>query len=128
MTSPVVIGSVMTRLPARQAARSNSPLDLGGWGKVSDRNLPPLQADTSYRVADFQYFEYSHASIRQPLTGEDTSILRLHLKNRTILDLSLSDEQLKHMQRTLIAAFPADALAYIKTMPWAKEHLRQDGK
>lgn len=93
---------------------------------MSDRNLPPLQADTSYRVADFQYFEYSHASIRQPLTGEDTSILRLHLKNRTILDLPLSDEQLRHMQRTLIAAFPADALAYIKTMPWAKEHLRQD--
>lgn len=91
---------------------------------MSQKFLPPLQADTSYRVADFEYFEYGHASFRRAALGEDTSILHLHLKNRTTLDLPVTDEALKHLMRNLMHAFPTAAIDELKQVPWAKKHLK----
>lgn len=93
---------------------------------MSRRFLPPLEADTNYRVADFEYFEYGHSDLRKKVAGEDTSILHLHLKNRTTLDLPVSDGALKHLMRTLVSAFPADALEFVRSQPWSRAHLRQD--
>ena len=91
---------------------------------MSRRFLPPLEAETSYRVADFQSFEYGHATLRGPVTGEYTSILHLHLKNRTTLDLPVSDEALHHLLRTLISAFPVEALLHIQQQPWCPENVK----
>lgn len=93
---------------------------------MSQRFLPPLEADTSYRVADFEWFEYSGRSLMRPLAGEDTNILRLHLKNRTTLDLPATDEALHHLLRNLIHAFPVVALDEIKSQPWSRGHLPED--
>lgn len=93
---------------------------------MSQRFLPPLEADTNYRVADFEYFEYGHRLLRQAVTGEDTSILHLHLKNRTTLDLPVSDDGLQHLMRVLISAFPAQALEFLKSQPFAQKHSRED--
>ena len=93
---------------------------------MSQRFLPPLEADTSYRVADFEFFEYGHRSLRKVVTGEDTSILHLHLKNRTTLDLPVSDEALHFLMRSLIHSFPTVALDEIKRQPWSKGILKGD--
>ena len=82
--------------------------------------LPPLEADMSYRVADFQSFEYGHRSLRLVATGEDTSILHLHLKNRTTLDLPVSDEAMRHLLALLMEAYPAEAIVHLKRR-WPKE-------
>ncbi len=92
---------------------------------MSQRFLPPLEADTSYRVADFEYFEYGHRSLRKLVTGEDTSILHLHLKNRTTLDLPVSDEALHLLLRTLIDAFPVETLRHVKTRPWCPDNMKE---
>jgi len=76
--------------------------------------LPPLEADVHYRVADFQYFEFGHRALRQAAAGEDTSILHLHLKNRTRLDLPVSDEAFEHLLVTLMEAFPNAAKKHAK--------------
>ena len=79
---------------------------------MSRRFLPPLEADTHYRVADFEYFEYGHRTLRKAVIGEDKSILHLHLRNRTTLDLPVSDEALQHLMRVLMDAFPVEARAH----------------
>lgn len=90
---------------------------------MSQKFFPPLEAGTSYRVADFESFELGRAVLLKPLTGEDTGILHLHLKNRTTLDLPVSDEQLQHLMRVLVHAFPQMAIDEIKSQPWGKPHL-----
>lgn len=92
---------------------------------MSKRFLPPLEADTRYRVADFQSFEFGHRRLLQPLTGEDTSILHLHLKNRTTLDLPVSDEALKFLMVTLMDVFPVEAIARLKSR-WPREFETKD--
>jgi hypothetical protein len=73
---------------------------------MSRRNLPPLQADTAYLATDFEDFEYSGA----PLTGSK-AILRLHLKNRTTIDLPTDEAGLKNLLLVLCEAFPEEALS-----------------
>ena len=53
------------------------------------KNLPPLEVGQAYRAQDFESFEYVGAA----LTGSK-AILRLHLKNKTTIDLPTSDDQL----------------------------------
>ncbi|MGE7367914.1 hypothetical protein ACQKKX_02435 [Neorhizobium sp. NPDC001467] len=86
---------------------------------MSQRILPALEVGTSYRVVDFERFEYQHRSLGQA-HGEEANILRLHLKNQTILDLPVSDEAFEHLLRTMIHMFPAVALDEIKRQPWSK--------
>jgi hypothetical protein len=93
---------------------------------MTPRHLPPLQAGTVYRTREFEYFEFEARSLHKTLTGEDTAILRLHLGNGTKLDIPVTDENLSHLMRNLIAAFPADAVAFVKSQPWAKRQLEQD--
>jgi hypothetical protein len=75
-----------------------------------------LSADTVYTAAEFERFEY----VGQALTGS-TAILRLHLKNGTTIDLPTNDAELQHLMRNLIDAFPAEALAHVKSRPWWSE-------
>jgi len=90
---------------------------------MSQRFLPPLEADTNYRVADFEYFEIGHGTFLRVVGGGETSILRLHLKDRTTLDLPVSNDLLQHLLAVLIHAFPDAAQAEIKRMPLSKRQL-----
>lgn len=92
---------------------------------MSHRFLPPLEAGIHYRVADFQSFEYGHRSLRKAVTGEDTSILHLHLSNMTTLDLPVSDEAFHHLLRVLMEAFPSEALAHARQR-WPREFAPKD--
>lgn len=69
--------------------------------RPSRKPLPPLIAGTAYVAADFESFEYSGA-----LLPGSRPILRLHLKNGTIVDLPTTDQELQHLKRVLNAAFP----------------------
>lgn len=81
---------------------------------MQQRNLPPLAADTAYRASDFERFEYFGAK----LTGS-SAILRLHLKNRTTIDLPASDDELIRLLAVLAMAFPKDAAALLMSgRPW----------
>ncbi|KSV84534.1 hypothetical protein N183_11960 [Sinorhizobium sp. Sb3] len=87
---------------------------------MSQRFLPPLEADTRYRVAEFQSFSFGHRTLLKAVTGEDTSILHLHLSNRTTLDLPVSDEALQYLMVTLMDVFPQQAIDRVKER-WPRE-------
>jgi hypothetical protein len=78
--------------------------------KRSRQRLPPLTVGTVYEAADFERFEYSSGL----LTGSKP-ILRLHLKNGTIIDLPTTDDELRHLLVILCEAFPDTAVAHLKT-------------
>jgi hypothetical protein len=80
--------------------------------------LPPLEVNTVYRAQDFEYLEFSAQGFHRQLTGEDTAILRLRLANATILEIPVSDEDLRGHMRLLMSAYPADALNYAKSQKW----------
>lgn len=82
------------------------------------RNLPPLEAGSVYRAREFESLEFSAQSLHRQMTGEDTAILRLRLANATTLEIPLTDEALQAHMRLLIAAYPANALEFLKTQPW----------
>lgn len=63
-------------------------------------SLPLLEVGRAYLATDFESFEYSD----KRLNGKQ-SILRLHLKNGTSIDLPVTDDQLKHLLAALIGAF-----------------------
>jgi hypothetical protein len=75
--------------------------------------LPPLTVETNYLASDFERFEYFGGS----LTG-NKAILRLHLSNRTILDLPASDEELRRLLVVLCEAFRPHAIAHLKSGGW----------
>lgn len=89
------------------------------------KNLPPLQASTAYRATDFQRFEYFGSQLRQATDGENTAILRLHLKNSTIIDLPAEDEELRRLARVLIAAMPLNAITFLQDQPWFRQWLKE---
>jgi hypothetical protein len=68
--------------------------------------LPPLATETNYEAANFEHFG-------SKLTGSK-AILRLHLKNGTIIDLPSNDEDLKHLLVILCEAFPSTAISRLK--------------
>ena len=74
-----------------------------------------LEAGLAYRAGDFESFEYSS----KRLNGQET-ILRLHMKNGTILDLPATDDSLKYLAANLAAAFPEHVLQYFFANGWAK--------
>ena len=76
--------------------------------------LPPLTIGTAYYASELVSFQY----IGGPLTADNTPILRLDLKNETTLDLPTTSDELKRLMRALIAAFPQDALEFLKAQPW----------
>lgn len=92
---------------------------------MSQRFLPPLEADTRYRVAEFQNFSFGHRTLRKAVIGEDTSILHLHRSNRTTLDLPVSDEALQYLMVTLMDVFPQQAIARVKER-WPNELAPKD--
>lgn len=63
------------------------------------KNLPPLEVGQAYRAQDFEYFEYDHL-----FQGAGKAILRLHLANKTTIDIPATDEQLKYLRNVLNAA------------------------
>jgi hypothetical protein len=77
--------------------------------------MPPLVAGMAYDLEDFESFEYVNARLLPAGSG---SILRLHLKNGTILDLPANDGQLKHLLVMLINAFGEHAVEHLKTVGW----------
>lgn len=79
----------------------------------SPKPLPSLEVGTAYEAVGFERFEYSHAS----LSGGAT-ILRLHLKNGTTLDLPTSDEALKNLLTMLCDAFGPHAVAHLRSRGW----------
>ena len=76
--------------------------------------LPPLEVGIAYRAQELVSFQYLGAR----LTTDNTPILRLDLKNETTLDLPTTDDESKRLMRALIAAFPQDALEFVKAQPW----------
>lgn len=80
------------------------------------RNLPPLQVETAYLATDFQRFEYEHHSRNHAHAGK--SILRVHLKNGTTLDLPATDEQLKDLATSLAEAFGPTVIEFLKARSW----------
>lgn len=79
---------------------------------MNKKNLPPLQVDTDYEVVDFERFEYSSG-----WPAGNKPRLRLHLKNRCILNLPVQSQDLVHLMRVLIDAFPQDAAAHFGKRP-----------
>ena len=72
---------------------------------------PPLllKVGTVYEAAEFERFEYSGGL----LTGSKP-ILRLHMKNGTIIDLPTTDDELRHLLVNLCEAFPEAAVSHLK--------------
>jgi hypothetical protein len=77
------------------------------------RSLPPLEVDTVYQAADFRTFEFA----REALTGSIAN-LRLHLKNKTIIELPTNDEELKSLLLSLCSAFPTTAIDHLEKRGW----------
>lgn len=82
---------------------------------MSVKKLPVLEVGQAYEAADFERFEYSHSS----LSGGPT-ILRLHLKNGTTIDLPASDDALRHLLVMLCEAFGSAAVEHLKMRGWVK--------
>ncbi len=91
----------------------------------SDRNLPPLEVGATYRLREFQSWEFEAQSLHRGQTGEDVAILRLHLANSTKLDIPISDEQLKNLMNVLMAAFPRAAIDQLRAR-WPNEFVPKD--
>lgn len=85
---------------------------------MTQRFLPPLEAGTTYRVADFQSFQFEARSLHKSLTGEDVAILQLCLANKTRLDLPIADDALVHLMRILMEAHPREAIDHAKMRKW----------
>lgn len=77
---------------------------------MTQRNLPPLEVDTAYRIQGFESFDYDHL-----FQSEGKAILRLRLKNRTTLELPATDDQLKLLAVLLAEAFGPHVIAHLKT-------------
>ncbi len=75
--------------------------------------MPPLAVETNYIASDFERFEY----IGSALT-ESKAILRLHLSNKTTIDLPTSDDELRHLLVVLCDAFGTAAIAHLKSRGW----------
>ncbi len=73
------------------------------------RPMPLLSAGTAYEAADFETFVYSGA-----LLPGSKPILRLNLKNGTIIDLPTTDQELQHLLVVLCDAFPVAAVSHLK--------------
>lgn len=80
---------------------------------MSQKNLPPLEVQTSYRAQDFESFEYFGSK----LTGS-TAILRLHLANETTIDLPANDDELRRLALVLTGDFGPHVIDYLKSNGW----------
>ena len=76
---------------------------------MTQRNLPPLEVGTAYRVPDFESFDYDHI-----FQGANKAILRIRLKNRTTLEIPATDDQLKILAAVLAEAFGPHVIAHLK--------------
>jgi hypothetical protein len=79
----------------------------------SQSPLPPLGVGTAYRATEFESFEYFGAK----LTGS-LAILRLHLKNKTTIDLPASDDELQRLMLNFCDAFGPVAIEHFKSRGW----------
>ena len=79
------------------------------------RTLPPLEVGTIYRATVFEDLTFVTQGLHRDKSGEDTAILRLHLANATILEIPVSDEDLKRYMRILMESYPVDAIDHAKT-------------
>jgi hypothetical protein len=77
------------------------------------KNLPPLAVGQAYQAADFESFDYAGSK----LTGSK-AILRLHLKNKTTIDLPTTNDELHVLLRLLCDAFGPVAIAHLKNRKW----------
>lgn len=68
---------------------------------MSRKVLRPLEVGQIYVVPGFESFEFAATA----LTGEKP-MLRLHLVNKTILELQTSDDRLQALLKMLNAAYP----------------------
>lgn len=72
-----------------------------------------LQVGCLYEAAEFDYFEF-----QKILSDESKAVLRLHMKNGTIVDLPCSVESLKHLLATLCGAYGDHAKQVLKQSGW----------
>ena len=82
---------------------------------MSAKNLPPLEVGAAYQAVEFDHFEY----VGSALTGSK-AILRLHLKNKTTIDLPTNDNELHRLLRVMIDAFGPIAIAHLEERNWIK--------
>jgi hypothetical protein len=75
--------------------------------------LPPLAVETNYIASDFEHFEYFGSALT-----ESKAILRLHLSNKTTIDLPTTDDELRHLLVMLLDAFGTDGIAHLKSRGW----------
>jgi hypothetical protein len=77
------------------------------------KNLPPLEVGQAYTAQDFESFEYSGTV----LTG-GKAILRLHLANRTTIDIPATNDELRRLMYLLCDAFPGEAVKLFRQRNW----------
>ena len=85
---------------------------------MTRKNLPPLEVNTVYRARNFQNFEFSARFLQKAVAGEDIAILRLHLANKTILEIPAKDEDLHYLLRTLMEAYPSVGKEHARLRYW----------
>ncbi|TBH58578.1 hypothetical protein ELG65_09220 [Rhizobium leguminosarum] len=85
---------------------------------MARKTLPPLQVGTVYRVSDFEYFEFTAATLQKAVVGEDTAILRIILKNQTVMEVPTSTEKLHFLLRNLMEAYPQIAIDHAIERNW----------
>jgi methyl coenzyme M reductase beta subunit len=85
---------------------------------MAKKTLPPLEVGTVYRVNDFEYFEFTAETLQKAVTGEETAILRIYLKNQTILEVPTSTEKLHFLLRNLMSAYPQVAIDFATERNW----------
>jgi len=81
--------------------------------QMQSKNLPPLAVGQAYTAQDFERFEYFGSA----LTGQ-TAILRLHLKNRTTIDIPTTDDELRRLMYVLCDSFPPAAVELFRKRGW----------
>ena len=80
---------------------------------MSSKNLPPLEVGAAYTAQDFQEFEYFGSGLT-----EEAAILRLHLSNKTTIDLPTNDDELRRLALVLCDAFGPDVISHLKSRNW----------
>ena len=80
---------------------------------MSRRSLPPLEINSVYRANNFENIEFASRDFWKDISGEDTAIFRIRLARATVLEVAISDDDLKRHMHHLISAFPDSAREFL---------------
>ena len=84
---------------------------------MAKKNLPPLEVGKAYIAAEFDHFEYVGSKL---MPSEQPTILRLHLRNGTTIDLPVRDSELRRLALVMAAAFPQEIIDDFSSKGWVQ--------